>query len=395
VRRKRVLLITERYRPEEFLVNEVAVRFAEDLDVTVITQVPSYPYDRVYKGFRNRPLSAAREGGILVYRFVTVLGYKRNVVLKVLNYASFVAWGTLLAVLSGWKCDTIFIYHTGPLTMAFPGVLAGRIYGKRTVIWTQDIWPDSVYAYGLARTRLTDALLARFIRWIYHGCDRILVSCEGFEGRLKSYSGKRPITFCPNWANLEPPQGREIPGWPSGTNFTFAGNVGKVQNLEILLRAFSQVETRIPTAHFHIFGDGSHLEALKHLAASLSLRNVAFWGRKPSSQIADYLARSDVLVLSLTRDPVLSLTVPAKFQAYLSMGKPILSAIDGEVNAMVEKYGLGYACAPDDLEDIVRGFLHLAGCSEDRIAAIRDNSRRLLDEKYNRGKVLATLCESL
>ena len=54
-----------------------------------------------------------------------------------------------------FKVGAIFIHNTGPLTFAVPGKIANSIYKKYTTIWTMDVWPDAVYAYGLAKSTVT------------------------------------------------------------------------------------------------------------------------------------------------------------------------------------------------------------------------------------------------
>jgi len=53
--KKNVLIITERFFPEEFGINDLAIAWqAKGYEVAVLTQAPSYPFDKVYEGYKNK-----------------------------------------------------------------------------------------------------------------------------------------------------------------------------------------------------------------------------------------------------------------------------------------------------------------------------------------------------
>lgn len=80
----------------------------------------------------------------------------------------------------------------------------------------------------------------------------------------------------------------------------------------------------------HIVGAGSNLNACKQLVEQLSLQNkVVFHGRHPQSQMPCYYKMADCMLLTLRGGDMIGETLPAKAQSYLSVGKPIVGAIDG------------------------------------------------------------------
>jgi len=82
-----VLIITERFYPEEFGINDLAQAWQQKgYEVAVLTQAPSYPFDKVYEGFRNKLFQTEKWQGIKIYRVLSLMGYKKGVLLKVLNY---------------------------------------------------------------------------------------------------------------------------------------------------------------------------------------------------------------------------------------------------------------------------------------------------------------------
>ena len=84
---KSVLIITERFYPEEFGINDLALAWrAKGFEVAVLTQLPSYPFDKIYDGYTNKLFQKEKWEGIKIYRVCSLMGYRKNVFLKVLNY---------------------------------------------------------------------------------------------------------------------------------------------------------------------------------------------------------------------------------------------------------------------------------------------------------------------
>lgn len=400
----KILIVTERFYPEEFIINDLAAQWAgRGFEVEVLTQVPSYPFGRVFQGYSNRLYAQGLWKNIRVRRFFTVTGYRDSLLLKLLNYCNFIFTGSLIALLIAGRYDRIFVYQTGPLTVALPAVLAGLARGKPVTIWTQDVWPDTVYAYGFKRTRVLSWFLDRLVTFIYRNCARIFVSCEGFREKVLRYAPGKEVHHFPNWPTVTPagraePTGAVQDPEPAAAvklsgkfNFTFAGNVGKVQNLENVMRGFGRASARNGDIQLNIVGDGSHLERLKEIAAAEKISGVKFWGRKKQSEMAAYFNASDVMVVSLNDDPIFNITVPAKFQAYLAFSKPVFCVMNGEVRRIVEQYKTGLAAAPGDIHAIGEGFLKLYALKDGGLKAFAANSKVLLDTVYDSARIIEAM----
>ena len=171
-------------------------------------------------------------------------------------------------------------------------------------------------------------------------------------------------------------------------NFTFAGNVGKVQNLENVVRGFGIFVKSNPDVWLNIIGDGSFLSELKNIVDRNHIENVNFTGRKPLSEMSDYYEASDVLVLSLKDVPLYEIMIPSKFQAYLSSCKPIYAVFRGEVSNLVNNYNLGIVAKPDDINDIARGFQKWLDLPSEDLVMFSNNASQLLSSVFNRDKLI-------
>ena len=390
-KKKTVLIVTERFYPEAFRINDLAIAWIKKgYEVKVLTQVPSYPFGRVFKNYKNLIFQTELWNKIKIYRMITITGYKKSLFKKILHYVHYVIFGSILAFLIGKNIDSVFIYHLGPLTDAIPAIIIKKIFHIRITIWTLDIWPDAIFAFGIKRTAFREKVLNRFVKYIYKNCDNILVSSQNFTYKLKLFTGKNPIHYIPQWADeVKSESSSKLQNLLFSNekrfHFTFAGNIGKVQNLDNVIKAFalSKFDNNI---QLNFIGDGWNLENIKKLVKENNYKNIVFWGRKPSSDMNIYYELSDVLVISLISDPILELTVPQKFQAYLFAGKPIYAIINGDVKRMVEEYELGLTADPDNLEDIKKGFEKFVTLDEDRLRNIGDNCKNLYLNKFQKTK---------
>lgn len=382
------LIIGEAFYPEEFLINDLVKEWEkEGYQLEVLTRSPSYPFGKVFPGYKNRIYQKEKWGNILIHRFPVIPGYNKSTFIKILNYLSFVIFGTVIALFIAKRYKRVFIYHTGPLSLAIPGIIIKKISGAPLTIWSFDLWPATVYAYGFKKTKLLSWFLYSLVKWIYKNCDNIIVSSGGFMPELKKYVLDRPVYAAPNWSQTENIVRREsaIILTPGKVHFTFAGNVGKVQNLENVIIGFR--DAALKDAQLNIIGDGSHLGFLKNLVSCKKIENVLFHGRIPVTEISDILAQSNVLLISLMPDPVMELTLPLKFQTYLTASKPIYAIMLGEVNRIVTEYKLGEVAHPSDLDEIANGF-KMFELSTGRKKEIRKQCEYLIETVFNRKKII-------
>lgn len=354
---KKTLVITEVFYPEDFVINDlVAIWAKEGKEIEVLTRIPSYPKGVAFDGFKNSIFQKSAYKGVKVHHIPFVRGYQKSGLKKILNYFNYIFFSFWFLLFKGRCYDRIFIYQTGPLTNAFSTALLKRIFKWNIIIWSQDLWPETVYAYGIKETKLIRFFLNRLVRFIYKQCDEILVSCKGFIPKIERYVSDKSFHWIPNWTLVEGKGTNQI-NFLGDFNFTFAGNVGKVQNLENLVIAFDKVVQIFPKVYFNIVGDGSNLENLKKIVAERNIKNIIFHGRKPIEVMPDYFESSDVLVLSLVDSPIYEIMIPSKFQAYLHAQKPIFSIVSGELNTLVEEYQIGITASPNDINSITNGFI--------------------------------------
>jgi len=384
---KKALVITEVFHPEDFIINDLVDSWlCQGYELEILTRNPSYPLGNVFKGFKNRIYNKSIYKSAVIHRFLVIPGYQNSLIIKLLNYINYIFFSFFFLIFKGRCFNKIFIYQTGPLTNAFSPVLLKPLYNYKITIWCQDLWPDTIYAYGLKKTKMVNFILTSLVKFIYNGCDIILISCNGFKEKIEDLLIKpKSIFWVPNWPLING-SSNEKAALPTGFNFTFAGNIGKVQNLDNVVRAFKAVSFKYPETYLNIIGDGSFLDELKTICVSEKITNVNFKGRKPLSSMPSYFAASDVLLISLLDVPLYEIMIPSKFQTYLTTNKPIYSIMKGEVSEMVLQYNIGISAHPSSIKSIEKGFIELLVSPKRKLEIFSNNSLALLKDRFDETK---------
>lgn len=293
-----------------------------------------------------------------------------------LNYWSFVFWGCVLGpwLLRGRKFDAIFCFETSPITSALPAVLLRRIKRLPLVLWVLDLWPDTLAAVGVLRSRRALDVVGRLVAFVYRRCDLILAQSKSFFGPIERWSREpRKTRYFPQWADgvfgtqgpVEPaPETRRFEGC---FRVMFAGNIGEAQDFPSVLAAAQRLSDRADICWL-IVGDGRAAQSARAEVVRLGLQSrVHFLGRHPLERMPEFFAGADAMLVSLKREPIFAMTVPGKIQSYLAAGRPIIAMLDGEGARAVQEAGAGLSCPAGDAEA-------LADCVQ-RMAALGPEER--------------------
>lgn len=376
------------------MINDLAQEWAKDgHHVEVVTHCPSYPFGHPYDGYINGEYKEDRWGEIIVHRLPFIEGYKDSRVKKYLNYLKFVKDGKKIARKIGNNFDRVFVSQTGPLTVALSANYIWKKYHVPTSIWTFDMWPDTLYSYGIPKKFPFKQFVNTFVKKVYCRCDQVLVSSVKFKDVLCMYTDKE-IVYAPNWkTSNEEDTESSLRLDPSEFNFTFTGNISRAQNLLNLVKGF--VKAAIPNARLNIVGDGSAINELEsflisHLEAKVSLR-----GRLPRSEMQDILKQSNACVISLVTGTALELTEPLKLQDYLLSGKPIFGAIGGSAKEIIEENELGLCSSPTDIDAIAQGFKNMLTFCKENGENISKKSHQLMVTRFDKTQIIERINEAI
>lgn len=111
-------------------------------------------------------------------------------------------------------------------------------------------------------------------------------------------------------------------------NVVYAGNIGVMQNVDILIEAAKLMKDD-RSVWFHIIGNGVHKDKLEARAKEYRITNISFWPMQPPELAPVIYSAANVNVIPLVKD-VYRTALPSKTATCLACGKPIIFAIGKE-----------------------------------------------------------------
>ena len=394
----RILIVTQYFWPENFRVNDLAEALAgHGHQVTVLTGLPNYPAGRFFEGYGYFGPYREQRGNVRIVRVPLVPRGGGGGIRLALNYLSFALMASLIGPLRlGREYDVIFVHEPSPVTVGLPAIVMKWLTRAPIVFWVLDLWPESVAATGALRSPYWLGWISRLVRFIYRRCDRILVSSRGFTSKVLAAGGEEEkIRYFPNWAeSLFGPQPRNMPPpvpLPDGFRVMFAGNVGAAQDFPAILDAAERLKAE-SKIQWMVLGEGRMLDWLNSEIARRGLASTFhLLGQHPASSMPAFFAHADAMLVSLSDDPVFALTVPAKVQAYLACGRPIVAMLGGEGARVVQDARAGIVCPAGDGNGLAQAVLALSRMSDAEREQLGANGLACSRSEFDRATLLARL----
>ena len=387
----KILVACQYYAPEPFRISDICEALAEQgNDVTVVTGTPNYPEGEIYPGYEKGARADEVIGGVRVHR-CPLIPRKSGAVYRFLNYYSF-AWSSRRYLREMKEdFDVVFVNQLSPVMMAEGALAWAKRNHRRCVLYCLDLWPESLLAGGIGQGSPIYQLFLRISRRIYRSADGILVSSRGYAEYFREKFQIENVRYLPQYAEDlfgELPQPTEE---KQTVDFLFAGNVGSGQSVETIVEAARLLKNE-RTIHIHIVGGGISLEKCRILAEGLP--NITFYGRQKLEQMPRYYAMADVFLVSLMKDPVLSMCLPGKVQSYLAAGKPVVGAIDGEAARVIREAECGMCAPAEDPETLAELIRRMAAQPELR-KQYGENARRYYRAHFQKEKFISDLAAVL
>jgi glycosyltransferase involved in cell wall biosynthesis len=386
----KLLVLTQYFWPENFRINDVVEGLASrGHEVTVYTGLPNYPSGKFFDGYGFfGPYSEAR-GGAVIRRVPLAPRGGGGRIRLALNYLSHAFSATALAPFVKGKFEAILVYEPSPMTIGIPARALRALKGAPLLFWVQDLWPESLAATGAVRSRAALALVDRLIKWIYRGCDRVLVQSEAFIPSVEAHGVPREkIRYLPNSAESFYKKATvEESELPQGFRVLYAGNIGAAQDFPTILAAAE----RLRDIQWIIVGDGRMRPWVEGEMKKRALGNVHLLGQRPPEEMPRLFAQADVLLATLRREPIFAYTIPSKIQSYLACGRPIIAALEGEGGRIIRDARAGWAVPPEDPDALAEAVRAASALARSELDAMGNRGEAWFRSHFDREQLLSRL----
>ena len=239
------------------------------------------------------------------------------------------------AIKNNMDSEAVFLQSTNVAGVA---VWLIRKYMKDTKITynLQDIFPyNAVFSGNLKNNSLVFKILAAIQRYGYKHSDHVITISEDMKDTLVSDgvdADKIEVVY--NWSyqddlyeglNLSPVSKMFNSEY---FNVVYAGNIGVMQNVEILIEAAKLMKDE-KSVWFHIIGNGVYKDKLEARAREYGITNINFWPMQPPELAPLIYSAADVNVIPLVKN-VYKTALPSKTATCLACQKPVIFAIGRE-----------------------------------------------------------------
>lgn len=224
---------------------------------------------------------------------------------------------SLLGTVRRWPRERSFVLSFFLMPHALYAELARRSFGPRTV------------PVALSQEDVELALRHPLVRAAVRGAHAVGVRGAHSRERLVAAGLEAARVF-------EPPNVHDLARYepaPPGTanlDVVFVGALVPVKQVDLLLRALALVRAARPDLRAAIVGDGELRPQLRQLAGALGLAsNVEFAGARPHAEVAQWLRRSRIFVMTSKMEGL-----PMAMVEALSCGVPVVVPDVGDVTTV-------------------------------------------------------------
>lgn len=358
----KILIISQYYFPEQFQINEIAPELVKrGHDVTVLCGIPNYPKGVVFDGYENEEKVKDREREYFEKTGVRVIHVEqvprgKNPISLIRNYISFARNSRKSVRILEKDFDAVLGYQLSPITSMYAALEYKKQTGAPVMYYTLDLWPVSAEAMLKSKKNPAYLWVKRISRKLYLGADRVVVTSRPFIDYLQKEIGYpvARMSYLPQHANMGMIDD-DLSAEDNGVaDFMFAGNLGKGQRLDVIIKAARILGNR-KDYMIHLVGDGRMRGELENMVREYGLEdNVTFYGNQKREDMPRFYKMADALLITLRGNNEVGDTMPGKLQMYMTTGKPIFGAINGAAYEVIKEARCGSCVKAGDYEGLAK-----------------------------------------
>ncbi len=269
----------------------------------------------------------------------------------------FIAYALFSSVYVLFGKYDVAIASSGPITVGLPGLIAKWVRGKKLIFEARDLWPQGAIELGIIENPLLVQLAYRFEKFCYRRADLIVTLSPGMKDEVLGKLPQKRVVSTTNAANIElfstlvevdlSKYGLELKKYA-----LYAGNIGKVNNVEWMLEAAKLLTEAKSEFKIVFIGDGQLKSYLEGRKESENIDNFVFLPLMPKTELVGFIQNAAVSLVPLANTPVLATSSPNKLFESLSAGVPVVITAQGWMREFVEREKVGVYVNPDSVEDL-------------------------------------------
>lgn len=252
---------------------------------------------------------------------------------------------------------------------SFWAVKAAKIKGIKVVAMLQDVWPDNaVQSHLITEGSILYKYFELWQKFVYNKADKIICISDNIKEFIVSKGVRADkIEVIYNWGysddivDIPWEENEFVKKYRLDKNkfyVIYAGNIGRMQNVEIIVNAAKKLQDR-ENIEFLIIGDGARKQEIEEMATGLN--NITMLPMQPSEIATHIYSAAGVNIIPLVAGGTRT-AMPSKTGIVLSCGQPVIfcfDATDGFVQTVIEN-GAGMVVHPENYKALASAICKIA-----------------------------------
>ncbi len=260
-----------------------------------------------------------------------------------------------------------------------------KVRGKKLVIWRED-WNWN------KNPSLMDRVLNSIISFISKRSDAILVPGSIHKKYFTDQLGVKEdkVHIMPNVSNIS---GEDYENTISSDSNTilYVGRLIKRKGVIYLLKAFNKLKKEVNDVRLIIVGSGDESETLKRYVEDKKIDDVTFTGKVDNEKLKKYYTESSIVVVpSITEDMADPWVFVLNEAMYYSNAIIATNAVGAAYDMIIDN---GYMVDEKDSDALYTALKKVI--TEDDVEALKKNSRRIIDKKYQYDNMVEAFKETI
>lgn len=308
-----------------------------------------------------------------------------------------------------WKAATVpadFIFTgSGPPTQGVVVGLAKKVSGKKVIYNLQDIFPDSLVTSGICGENSFLMKIGHAMEnFTYRNADHIITITDDMKANImKKGVPEDKISVVRNWIDTDKVKHisrednllfDELKLPRDGFYVVYAGNLGKVQGVDVILKTASLMKN-YKDIKFVIFGNGSEEDNLKKIVRDKHLDNVLMFPLQPIERVSEVYSMADISIISCTPGTGGS-GMPSKTWTIMAAGIPIIASFDmpSEMERTIEEAGCGFCTRAGNENELTEKIIRVFGDSRLK-KCLGQNARRYAERNVSKAEAVEQYIKSI
>jgi len=390
----RILFLTQYCPPEVGAPQNRIFEFAKQLkkfghEVTILTAMPNYPKGEIFDEYKGKRVVKEQIDGINIVRTSIYATKDKAFTKRLRNYLSF----TFSCVFQGvWHIEKqdVIITESPPLFLGWSGYVLSKLKGAKFVFNVSDLWPESAVKLGVLNNKLFIKASTWLEEFSYRKAKAVTGQTKGIVDNIVSRGfDKNKVHLITNGVDAEffkrenrSEAFREEIGVKDKFAVCYAGIHGIAQGLEVIIEAAELLKDK-EDIKFIFIGDGPEKSQLIQMVQEKGLKNVIFMPVQLKPQMPRIIASMDATIVPLKRLELFKGALPSKMFEALASELPIVLAVEGEAEKLINDAQAGITVEPENAAQISKAVLKLYEDKELR-TKLGQNGRKYVMENYAR-----------